>query len=114
MSCFVQLPNGTLFELYPILDTTLVHDVLYTIQHVRGQITECYLEDKDGEPLHPLATVESIDDHHTFYYKCIYPRKHITVPLPYQHLSVRKIDHQGMSTDIRLFYSKHYLQSSVV
>lgn len=112
MSCFVQLPSGTLFELYPILDTTLVHDVLYTIQHVRGQITECYLEDKDGHTLDPLATVRSID--HIIYYKCIYPRKHITVPLPHQYLTVRKIDHQGMSTDIRLFYSKQYLQSSVV
>jgi hypothetical protein len=107
MSLYVELSHGTLFELYPIYETTLVQDILYTIQHALGEIIECYMVDKYGNPLDPLQTVSSYSLlSKTIYYKRNFPRKHINVPLPYQSIRIRDVRYNGTYNEIQLFYNK--------
>jgi hypothetical protein len=108
MNCFVVVQNH-LYQLYPITEHTLIHDILYTLLHARGQITECYLEDEYGSRLEEEKTLVSyglVDK--KLYYKCVFPRNPIQFYKPFTMLQIKmySLQHTRINTILLCKYSE--------
>ncbi len=108
MSCFVVVQDH-IYQLYPITKHTLIHDILYTLLHIRGQITECYLEDEHGTRLEEnktLVTYGLLDQ--KLYYKCVFPRKPIQFYTPFTMLQIKmySLQHTRIHTILLCNYSE--------